>query len=186
MPSFGSPTGDVLYLIACAAPPAAHLAPVITTAQDDGWDVCVVATPPALAWLDLEALSDITGHPVRSEFRQPTEPEFSPLGDAVLLSPASFNTINKWAAGINDTLALGLLNEAIGRSVPVVVLPWVNDALATHPAYQRSIDVLTQASVTFVTPATERDPATMARTVRPYVRGLRVDATHPHSRFRSA
>jgi phosphopantothenoylcysteine synthetase/decarboxylase len=186
MPSFGSATGDVLYLIACAAPPAAHLAPIITTAQDDGWDVCVVATPAALPWLDIEALTDMTGHPVRTEFRHPTEPEFEPRGDAVLVSPASFNTINKWASGINDTLALGLLNEAIGRSVPVVVLPWVNDALAAHPAYRHSIEVLAQASVTFVTPATDRDPATVARSIRPHLRGLRVNATPQPSRFRSA
>ena len=185
MPSFGSPTGDVLYLIACAAPPAAHLPPVIAIAQDDGWDVCVIATPAALAWLDTEALADMTGHPVRSDFRQPTEAEFSPLGDAVLVCPASFNTINKWAAGINDTLALGLLNEAIGRSVPVVVLPWVNDALAAHPAYRRSIEVLTLPSVTFVTPALAMQ--TLRReTCIPYIHALRSEAARQGSQSRSA
>jgi hypothetical protein len=29
----------------------------------------------------------------------------------VLVAPVTFNTVNQWAAGINDTLALGLLNE---------------------------------------------------------------------------
>jgi Flavoprotein len=35
--------------------------------------------------------------------------------DAIIVAPATFNTINKWAVGISDTLALGLLTEAIGR-----------------------------------------------------------------------
>ncbi len=185
MPSFGSQTGNVLYLIACAAPPAAHLSPVIAAAQEEGWDVCVVATPAALPWLDTKALSDLTGHRVRSEFRQPTEAEFSPLGDAVLVCPASFNTINKWASGINDTLALGLLNEAIGRSVPVVVLPWVNDALAEHPAYRRSIEILQMPSITFVRPEV-RDPATLASDVHPCLRALRPDVADGPSESRSA
>jgi phosphopantothenoylcysteine synthetase/decarboxylase len=185
MPSFGSEAGNVLYLIACAAPPAAYLSPVIATAQDDGWDVCVIATPPALAWLDTTELADMTGHPVRSEFRQPTEPEFEPRGDAVLLCPASFNTINKWASGINDTVALGLLNEAIGRSVPIVVLPWVNSALAAHPAYGRSVDVLKLPFVTFVSPST-RDADTAATAIYPYIHALRSEAARQGSESRSA
>jgi phosphopantothenoylcysteine synthetase/decarboxylase len=39
-----------------------------------------------------------------------------PRADAVAIAPATFNTINKWVAGISDTFALGLLNEAIGLS----------------------------------------------------------------------
>jgi hypothetical protein len=32
----------------------------------------------------------------------------------VVVAPATFNTINKWALGIIDTLVLGILNEALG------------------------------------------------------------------------
>lgn len=142
MPSFGSDTGNVLYLIVCGAPPAADTPQLVKEKQAEGWDVCVIATPHGARWLDLDQLEQLTGHEVRTDFRHPSGPSFRPLGDAVLVAPATFNTINKWVLGINDTLALGLLNEAIGRRIPVTIEPMVNDALASHPAYQRAIDYL--------------------------------------------
>jgi hypothetical protein len=57
-------------------------------------------------------LSWATGHPVRSAFRGPDESEFAPRGDAVLVALATFNSINKSAAGISDALALALVNDA--------------------------------------------------------------------------
>jgi phosphopantothenoylcysteine synthetase/decarboxylase len=112
-----------------------------------------VTTPAALAWVDDDRLADVTGHAVRSEFRGPNDPEFSPRGDAVLVAPASFNTINKSAAGINDTLALGLINEALGApSIPVALLPWVNRTLSDHPAYSPSLARLEAAGVQIVKP----------------------------------
>jgi Flavoprotein len=60
----------------------------------------------------------------------------------VVVAPATFNTINKWAVGISDTLALGLLNEAIGLGVPIIEVPFPNVALARHPAFQRSMSEL--------------------------------------------
>ena len=68
----------------------------------------------------------------------------------MLVCPATFNTLNKWALGINDTVALGLLNEALGRQVPTFVVPWVNDALAAHPAYEQTLKILDQAGITII------------------------------------
>jgi phosphopantothenoylcysteine decarboxylase len=148
VPSFGSGRGNVLYLIVCAAPPASDTGRTVAALHDAGWDVCVVATPAALAWIDPPAISKATGHPVRSEFRAPDEPEFAPRGDAVLVAPATFNTINKVAVGLNDTLALGLINEAIGsESVPIALVPWVNPSLDGHPAYRPGLRTLQSARV---------------------------------------
>jgi len=52
--------------------------------------------------------------------------------DAILVAPATYNTINKWAQGISDTYALGVLAETTGMDVPTVVLPFVNAALASR------------------------------------------------------
>lgn len=41
-----------------------------------------------------------------------------PAPDALVVAPCTFNTANKLVAGISDTLALGLLNEAIGAEIP--------------------------------------------------------------------
>ncbi|GAA2284761.1 hypothetical protein GCM10010415_63360 [Streptomyces atrovirens] len=65
-----------------------------------------------------------------------------PPADAIAVAPATFNTINKWAAGISDTLALGILCEAYGMGIPTVALPCLNSAQAAHPAYQQSLDRL--------------------------------------------
>ena len=149
MPSFGSETGNVLYLIVCGAPLAANTAELVKEKQAEGWDVCVIATPSGAEWFDRNEVQLVSGHEVRIHFRSPQDPEFGPLGDEVLVCPATFNTINKCAVGINDTLALGLLNEAIGRGVPVLVFPMLNEALRSHPSYAQSVDVLLASGVAF-------------------------------------
>jgi hypothetical protein len=63
------------------------------------------------------------------------------------VAPATFNTINKWSSGASDTLALGILNEAIGLGIPIIAAPFPNVALATHPAFTESIARLHSWSV---------------------------------------
>ena len=70
-----------------------------------------------------------------------------PKADAIIVAPATYNTINKWANGISDNFALGILAEAVGLRIPVVVLPFVNTALASHPAFQRSVALLRDAGI---------------------------------------
>lgn len=100
--------------------------------------------------IDVDQLEALSGHEVRSEYRQPDEPGFEPLGVAVLVTPATFNTINKWALGINDNLALGLLNEALGRDVPITIEPYANEALTHHGRYRDSLEFLTKGGVNVV------------------------------------
>lgn len=140
-------TSRVLYLVVCAAPPARDVHVLVDLAQKAGWDACVVATPRAFQWIDAPALSERTGHPVRYDYKLPGEPDLLSPPDAIIVAPATFNTINKWAAGISDTLALGLLTEAIGKRLPMVALPFINAAQAEHPAFQGSVDRLRAAGV---------------------------------------
>src|SRR5215204_5604644 len=137
----------VLYVIACGGRSAGDLAPFVENAQAAGWEVCVIATPSALKFMDLDHLAQLTGHVVRYDYKQPEEPDVLPPPDAMVVAPATFNTINKWAAGISDTLALGLLTEAIGKRLPIVALPFINAAQAEHPAFQASVDRLRAAGV---------------------------------------
>jgi hypothetical protein len=138
---------QVLYIVTCAAPPAMDVHVLIDLAQQDGWDVCLIATPRAFQWLDVPGLAERTGHPVRHDYKLPGEPDVLPEPDAIVVAPATFNTINKWAAGIADTLALGLLCEATGRDLPVVVLPYLNAAQAEHPALAQNIERLRRLGV---------------------------------------
>lgn len=92
--------------------------------------------------MDSAALAEQTGYPVRHDYKQPDDPDVLPLADAVAVVPATFNTINKWVAGISDTFALGLLNEAIGLNLPITVAPYAKPTLAAHPAFQRNLQTL--------------------------------------------
>jgi phosphopantothenoylcysteine decarboxylase len=138
----------VLYVVACAAPPAREVRKLIEPAQDAGWDVCLIATPQATKFLDIPALEALTGHPVRSEYKQPGTADVLPAPDAIIVAPATCNTINKWGAGISDTLALGLITEAIGKRLRIVAVPFTNRAQAAHPAFERNIADLRSWGVT--------------------------------------
>jgi phosphopantothenoylcysteine synthetase/decarboxylase len=138
----------VLYVIACAAPPASEVARLVTLARDQDWDVCVLTTPSARRFADIGGLEQLTGHPVRSEYKNPGEPDVLPEPDAIIVAPATVNTINKWGAGICDTLALGILVEAIGKKLPLVALPFTNRAHAAHPAFAENVARLRSWGVT--------------------------------------
>lgn len=140
----------VLYAIGCAGYPSEAMPDLVSHAQSAGWDVCVIATPKSVRFLDIPLLRQLTGHPVRDDYKQPDDPDVLPDGDAFVVAPATFNTVNKVAAGISDTLALGLLNEAIGGGSPVIMAPWPNQKLARHPAFPRSVEALRAAGVRFV------------------------------------
>lgn len=137
----------VLYLVVCGGQPADSLTDLVRALLGDGWDVCVITTPDGAKFIDVPLLAELTGHPVRDTYKRPDEPDVLPAADVYAVAPATFNTINKWAAGISDTLALGLLNEAIGLDVPIVAVPWANAALARHPAYGRSLGLLSDMGV---------------------------------------
>ncbi|WBB77256.1 flavoprotein [Micromonospora sp. WMMD882] len=136
----------VLHLVVSAAGPAQHVDDLVRLLMADGWTVCLILTPTAATWLDRDALAARTGHPVRVEPRRPGDPEPHPEPDAVAVAPATFNVVNKWATGVNDSVALGQLNEAIGTGVPAHAFPRVGD-LGKHPAYAGHLRLLRDAGV---------------------------------------
>jgi phosphopantothenoylcysteine decarboxylase len=139
-----------LYLIGTAAPPVRQLDEACQLAADLGWQPCVILTPTAADWVDVERLAAITGAPVRVQPRLPDERDPLPEADAILAAPLTFNTVNKWAAGISDTLALGLLNELLVDGPPIVAAPCAKPALRMHPAYSASQRLLRENGVHFV------------------------------------
>jgi hypothetical protein len=145
----GSGRRGVLYLVVCAAPPVRRIDELLDLLDRDGWAVCVIATPTAAGWVDAGQLRRRTGYPVRSQPRHPDEADQLPEADAVVVAPATFNTINKWAGGVSDTLALGILNEMLGLGVPIVVSPYAKPPLTSHPAFARSVRTLRECGVRF-------------------------------------
>jgi len=139
-----------LYVVVCGGSPARDVLRVVGIGQDAGFTVAVVPTPMALQFIDdVGGVERVTGLPVRSQYKKPAEPEMLPPASAFMVAPLTFNSLNKWAAGISDTLAMGLLNEAVGMNVPIAAVPWVNQQLAAHPAAAPSLRRLREAGVAF-------------------------------------
>ncbi|MEU7162614.1 flavoprotein [Streptomyces chrestomyceticus] len=110
--------------------------------------------PSAYRWAtedaegEIEALGALTGHPVRHQYKLPSQDDVLPPPDALLVAPLTSNTLAKWATAISDTLALGLITEGIGLGLPTVALPHFNNAQAAHPAIARHVAFLREAGVT--------------------------------------
>jgi phosphopantothenoylcysteine synthetase/decarboxylase len=141
----------VVYLIVCGAGPAPHAGEFISAAKAEGWDCHVITTPAGRGFVDVQALEEVSGNPVISEHRRPGTPRRGgPPADAVVIAPATANTICKLAAGIADTYALDIASECIGLGVPTVVVPFVNSALADRGAYKRALACLVEEGVTMI------------------------------------
>jgi phosphopantothenoylcysteine synthetase/decarboxylase len=133
---------SVLYALVTGSPVARKVGVLVDLARAAGWQVCVVASLDGRKFIDVPALAAQTGFPVRSTFKNPGEPDLLPPPDAIIVAPATANTIAKWAVGIADTLPLGLLVESQGKGVPIVAVPFTNTAMAAHPAFRQAIATL--------------------------------------------
>lgn len=142
----GSP---VLYLFGSAAPPVHDVAAVVEGAQRRGFTVCLGLTPTANRWLgdQLPALAELTGHPVRSEYKLPGAPDVWPKADVIAFAPATFNSINAWALGLTHTFVVGVVAEGIGKGIPIVAMPCVNAAYVQHSRFERSVAELREMGV---------------------------------------
>ena len=134
-----NPAPGVLYILVCGSPMAGDVGILVDLAQRDGWEVCVITTPDGRKFVDAAALQAQTGHAVRSYYKNPGDEDLLPPADAMIVAPATVNTINKWSAGITDTLVLGLLVEGYGFTIPTVVVPYTNKVMAQHPTLHESM-----------------------------------------------
>ncbi|HET9382257.1 MAG TPA: flavoprotein [Streptomyces sp.] len=139
----------VLYLFGSAAPPVFDMASVIRDARSRGFDVCLGLTPTAARWLAPQQaeLEELTGHPVRSEYKLPGEPDVWPTADVIAIAPATFNTLNSWALGITRNFIVGVVAEGIGKRIPLVTMPCVNAAYVQHYQFERSVNTLREMGV---------------------------------------
>src|SRR5258707_13501663 len=148
MSELASPSSPILYLMVCAAPPVQQAKELVPLLQAAGWDLCVIATPQASRWMNTEAIATLSGHLVRTDYKLPGEADPLPKADAMLVMPATFNPINKWAQGLGDTLVTSILCEALGRGTPpIVAVPCLKMDLVRHPTFARSIALLRECGV---------------------------------------
>ena len=138
-------------------------------------EVIAIPTPNAARVLSARELADVEGaRVVESYFDLAIRPR--PPRGVVLFAPCSFNSLNKLAHGIADSLALSVVAEAIGRRTPVIVAPSLNQPLLDHPAARASLATLAEWGVHLVPPVDAGEGPRLAPTT------ALLDAVRPHVR----
>ncbi|GCE27100.1 hypothetical protein KDA_25840 [Dictyobacter alpinus] len=133
-----------LAIVVCAALSASQIQDFVHLVQQDQWDVWIIATPKASDFINEPLLRRLTGHPVTMTAPLSPLPSF----DAVVVVPATFNTLKKWAQGIEDTYALTLLRIWTRQAyLPILVFPRASAELAQDPAFAPSLSRLEQQGV---------------------------------------
>lgn len=175
----GSETFELAYLVLSGTTTAARGPELLRALLGLGFSqVIAIPTPNAARVIASRELADVDGaQVVESYFDLAIRPR--PPRGVVLFAPCSFNSLNKLAHGIADSLALSVAAEAIGRGTPVIVAPSLNAPLLAHPIAQHSLRVLPTWGVTIVPPVDTGEGPRLAPTeqllaaVKPFVR------THP-------
>jgi hypothetical protein len=133
-------TDGHLQIVVCGAGPASDVTQLITGAKERSWTAAVTATPSATDFIDAQAIETMSGFLVRSTYQSsPGTHRKLPKADALIIAPATYNSINKIALGIADNYAMTSIAELIGRRVPTVIVPFVNAALAARAPFQRAV-----------------------------------------------
>ncbi len=166
---------DVAYLILSGTTTAARCPELLEGLVGLGFaTVIAIPTPNASRTIAPRELADVPGaRVVESYFDLAIRPR--PPRGVVLFAPCGFNSLNKLASGIADTLALSVAAEAIGRGTPVIVGPSLNQPLLDHPAAQASLRTLAAWGVVIVPPADDGDGPRLAPSARLF------DAVRPFS-----
>lgn len=146
-----------MTLVVCAAPLAERAGHLAEALMEAGWRVRVVATPTAREWVRAEHVEGVTGMAVVTSQRRFGEAKSWPEDAAAVVAPLTFNTLNKWALGVSDNYALGVLNESISLRRKTIAVPMIRPRFWEHPARARSIEVLSRAGVALLDPLSQGD-----------------------------
>lgn len=126
-------TGSIACYKSCA---------LLSRLVQSGYEVEVVASKSALEFVGEATLEGLTGKPVHTDTfergQYMSHIHLMKWADLVLLSPATANAINKFAAGIGDDL-ISTLFLAYDFKKPYLIAPAMNSHMFQHPATQASI-----------------------------------------------
>lgn len=131
-----------------------------------GADVCGILSPAACGIIHPDALTYACAHPALTKITGMVEHVLycgeGGKADLLLIAPATANTIGKIACGIDDTIVTTFATTAIGRGMPVVVVPAMHESMYRHPAVIRNLDTLRSMDITVVPPRMEEEKAKIA------------------------
>lgn len=149
-----------LFIYVTAAGTARQADTLIRGAIAAGWTTYVVGTPNLAMVTPSAALLDQPGAHWISDYGQPPLDVF-PFG-TMLVAPCTFNTFNKLANGIADTLATAMVADALGAGLPIFIAPSMNPGLWNHPQTRLSHQRLRAWGCTIIEPQISAERVTMA------------------------
>ncbi|WP_038344619.1 bifunctional phosphopantothenoylcysteine decarboxylase/phosphopantothenate--cysteine ligase CoaBC [Acinetobacter sp. A47] len=123
--------------------------------KDYGFDVRVVMTQGAQAFITPLTFQALSGNPVHTELLDPEAEagmghiELARWADLVLVAPASCDTIAKFAHGLADDLLSTLY---LATKAPVWVAPAMNQQMWAAKATQRNLQTLVEDGVHVIMP----------------------------------
>ena len=82
--------------------------------------------------------------------------------DLLLIAPCTANTIGKIACGIDDTPVTTFATTALGRRMPIVIVPAMHHSMFRHPAVIENVHILRDWGIEFAGPNVEEGKAKIA------------------------
>jgi len=83
-----------------------------------------------------------------------------PIGDLLLIAPATANTISKIAMGVDDTTITTFATTAIGSKIPVLIAPAMHEPMYNHPIVKENLTKLQKmGAVKIIAPLIEEEKA---------------------------
>ena len=131
-----------------------------------GAEVRAVTTPAAEGIIHPWALEFATENTVVTEITGRVEHVelcgVDGWADALLVAPATANSVGKMAAAVDDTPVTTCATTALGAGLPVVVVPAMHEPMYDHPGVLDAIDRVESWGVSFVDPRIEEGKAKIA------------------------
>ena len=84
------------------------------------------------------------------------------IADALLIYPATSNTISKIASGIDDSPVTTMASIALGAKIPVAIAPAMHQSMLENPALKENIEKLKKWGVSFIGPNVKDNRAKVA------------------------
>lgn len=121
-----------------------------------GYDVRVIMTASAQAFITPLTLQALTGNPVHMDLLDETAElgmghiELAKWADLLIIAPATANTVAKLAMGIADDL---LTTVCLATTAPILVAPAMNQQMWQHPSVKLNLQTLTDYDYEIIQPA---------------------------------
>ena len=121
-----------------------------------GYDVRVIMTASAQAFITPLTLQALTGNPVHIDLLDESAElgmghiELAKWADLLIIAPATANTIAKLAMGIADDL---LTTVCLATAAPILLAPAMNQQMWQHPSVKLNLQTLTDYDYEIIQPA---------------------------------